>query len=104
MSFSGGLSQQPSYSFMPDFRGLSPTSEHVSMRLPRIRPLAWQPISLLARGLFLGPYSERGRTAVRPYIGFDHWFCRGVVHHARSHQEEGRNELRPYVGCGGIMV
>src|SRR2546426_1272069 len=26
--------QQPSYSFMPDFRGLSSTSEHVSMRPP----------------------------------------------------------------------
>jgi hypothetical protein len=58
MSFSGGLSQQTSYSFMPDFRGLSSTSEHVSMRLPRIRPQAWQPISLLARGLFLGPHSH----------------------------------------------
>ena len=56
MSFSGGLSQQPSSSFMPDFRGLSSTAEHVSMRLPRIRPLAWQPISLLARGLLLGPH------------------------------------------------
>ncbi len=53
MSFSGGLSQQLSYSFMPDFRGLSSTSEYVSMRLSRIRPPSWQPISLLARSLFL---------------------------------------------------
>src|SRR2546426_7986167 len=30
--------QQPSYSFMPDFRGLSSTSEHVSMRLPLTLP------------------------------------------------------------------
>ncbi len=35
---------------------------------------------------------------MRPYVGLDHRFCRGVIHHARSHPEEGRNELRPYVG------
>ena len=51
MSFSGGLSQQPSSSFMPDFRGLSSTSAHVSMRLPRRRPPSWQPIFLLAYNL-----------------------------------------------------
>ena len=53
MSFNSGLSQKSSYSFMPDFPGLSSTFEHESIWLPRIRPLAWQPISLLARGLFL---------------------------------------------------
>jgi hypothetical protein len=34
MSFNSGLSQQPSYSFMPDFPGLSSTFEHESIRLP----------------------------------------------------------------------
>src|SRR3989454_3895959 len=66
--------QQPSYSFMPDFRGLSSTSEHVSMRLPLTLPSP-RPTG---RGRFglrrAGPWRSGGRysrvigaaTAKRP--------------------------------------
>ena len=48
------LGSEQAYAFMPDFRGLSPSSEHVSTRLPRIRPPSWQPLSTLARSLLVG--------------------------------------------------
>ena len=62
---------------MPDFRAVSSTAQHVSMRLPRIRPPAWRPLSLMACGLLRGPPRHPCHAHSHSAFGYFRWRASG---------------------------